>query len=264
MSIYGSYEEQPIIAELYDLVPAYTNRPDVEFYIHYCRLAKQRVLELGCGTGRILLPAAETGVDITGLDLSEYMLARCRWKLSMKPGSVKDRVQLFQGNIIDFNLEDRFDLAILPFRVFQHLIAIEDQMACLKNIHRHLSTGGRLVFDVFQVNFSFITDPRRKEECKLDEEVELTDGRIMWRTHCVPASHQAEQYNDIEIYYYVKETSGEIKRFEHTFPMRYFFRYEVEHLLARCGFRVVDLFGDFDRSALNDDSPEMIFVAEKD
>ncbi|MFQ5664209.1 MAG: hypothetical protein ACE5HL_10290 [Terriglobia bacterium] len=48
-----------------------------------------------------------------------------------------------------------------------------------------------------------------------------------------------------------------------TFPLRYFFRYEVEHLLARGGFKVVDLFGNFDRSPLRDDSPEMIFVAEK-
>jgi hypothetical protein len=47
------------------------------------------------------------------------------------------------------------------------------------------------------------------------------------------------------------------------FTVRYFFRYEVEHLLARCGFRVVEVFGDFDRSPLADASPEMIFVAEK-
>ncbi len=45
------------------------------------------------------------------------------------------------------------------------------------------------------------------------------------------------------------------------FPLRYFFRYEVEHLLARCGFRVEETFGDFDRSPLRDNSPEMILVA---
>jgi len=46
-------------------------------------------------------------------------------------------------------------------------------------------------------------------------------------------------------------------------PFRYFYRYEVEHLLSRCGFRVAELFGNFDKSPFSDDSPEMIFVAER-
>lgn len=47
------------------------------------------------------------------------------------------------------------------------------------------------------------------------------------------------------------------------FPFRYFFRHELEHLLARCGLKIVDLFGNYDKSPLMDDSPEMVFVAEK-
>ena len=76
------------------------------------------------------------------------------------------------------------------------------------------------------------------------------------------AFHRAEQRNDVEMIYHVTYGDGRTERLPFAFTFRYFFRYEVEHLLARCRFRVIELFGDFDRSLLRDDSPEMIFVAE--
>ena len=85
----------------------------------------------------------------------------------------------------------------------------------------------------------------------------------MRRTHRLKALHRAEQVNDVEMIFYVTYPDGHTERLVQAFPFRYFFRYEVEHLLARCGFRVVELLGGFDRSPLDDNSPEMIFVAEK-
>jgi hypothetical protein len=75
--------------------------------------------------------------------------------------------------------------------------------------------------------------------------------------------HPADQVNDVEMIYHLANTDGSTERIVQSFPFRYFFRYEMEHLLDRCGFKVVDLFGDFDRSPLADNSPDMIFVAEK-
>jgi hypothetical protein len=63
--------------------------------------------------------------------------------------------------------------------------------------------------------------------------------------------------------YYVSHPDGRIERLVQAFPFRYVFRYEMEHLLDLCGFKVVDLFGNFDKSAYSNDSPEMIFVAAK-
>ena len=77
----------------------------------------------------------------------------------------------------------------------------------------------------------------------------------------VTAFHRAGQRNDVEMIYNVMHQDGRQERLVMAFPLRYFFRYEVEHLLARCGFRVQEIFGDFDRSPLRDNSPEMIFVA---
>ena len=77
----------------------------------------------------------------------------------------------------------------------------------------------------------------------------------------VVAFHRDEQYNDLEIIRYISHPDGRTERTGWAFPMRYYFRFELEHLLELSGFRVISLFGDFDRSAYQSDSPEMIFVA---
>ncbi len=263
MSASGRYDDYAFIAELYDFVPGYANRRDLDFYLGFCRSAQGKILELGCGTGRVLIPAAAAGCSMVGLDFSQYMLARCGKKLQEQPREVQERVRLAQGDMTDFDLGETFGLVTIPFRPFQHLIPIDDQMACLRCIHNHLAEDGKLVFDLFQV------DPRKTYGPSFTEEeaedfpwIDLPDGRKLRRTHRIPAKHRARQYNDVELIFYVEHPDAKTERLVQAFPFRYFFRYEVEHLLARCGFRIAELFGDFDRSPLSDDSPEMIFVAE--
>jgi SAM-dependent methyltransferase len=262
MSNYGGYECHRFVAETYDLVPAYANRADTDFYLQYCKAAG-RVLELGCGTGRVLLPAARAGVRTTGIDLSEYMLDILRRKLADEEASVAERVNLIQGNVTEFDLKERFELVIIPFRVLQHLLTVEEQIDCLTRVHRHLTDDGLLVFDVFQVNFDYLLGPQVGEEREDVPEYGLPDGRLLRRTGRVAEVHRAEQYSDVELIHYLTDRNGHTERLVQAFPMRWFFPFEMEHLLTRCGLRVRDLFGDFDGSPLRDDSPEMIFVADK-
>ena len=263
MSASGRYDDYAFIAELYDFVPGYANRRDLEFYLGFCRAAPGKILELGCGTGRVLIPAAEAGCSMVGLDFSQYMLARCWKKLQEQPADVQERVKLVQGDMTDFDLGETFGLVTITFRPFQHLISIDDQMACLRCIHNHLAEDGKLVFDFFQVDPLKMYGPSFTEEEAEDFPwIDLPDGRKLKRTHRIPAKHRAQQYNDVELIFYVEHPDGKTERLMQAFPFRYFFRYEVEHLLARCGFRIAGLFGDFDKSPLSDDSPEMIFVAE--
>jgi SAM-dependent methyltransferase len=262
MSQFGGYEEHAFVAELYDLVPTYATRGDLQFYLDEGRAADGQVLELGCGTGRVLIPMAREGCTITGLDLSPYMLAKCRKKLQLEPPEVQGRVTLVQASMTDFDLGQQYALATIPFRPFQHLVSVQYQLDCLRCIHRHLQPGGRLVFDVFQVIPARINTPR-PEEVADTPELALPDGGQLRRTNRTVATHRTEQYNDVEMIFYLTDREGVTQRLVQGFPMRYFFRYEVEHLLARCGFKIVDLYGNFDRSPLGDMSPEMIFVAEK-
>jgi SAM-dependent methyltransferase len=259
----NAYDRAAFVAEYYDYLPPIAGRTDREFYSECARAAGDPVLELGCGTGRILLPLAMEGRRVTGLDLSEHMLARCRAKLEAQPAEVRQRVRLVRGDMTDFHLDEAFRLIIIPFRPFQHLLEVEQQQACLRCAHRHLAEGGKLVLDFFHTDPRRTHDPVFLQESSPHPEVALPDGRRILLRERTVAFHRAEQCNDVELIYYVTHPDGRTERLVFAFTVRYFFRYEVEHLLARCGFRVAALFGSLDRAPLTDASPEMIFVAEK-
>ncbi len=263
---YGGYDRQEFIADLYDAEYAdlgIRRGYDVGFYVECARGSGGRTLELGCGTGRVLVPTAVAGLEITGLDLSAYMLNKCREKLPAQAADVRRRVRLIQGNMVDFDLDETFSLVTIPFRPFQHIVACEEQKSCLRCINRHLAPGGRLVFDVFNPRLDRLYDLKYTAEAEDLPERQLRDGRRVRRTSRLAGFHRDLQYNDVELVYYVNYPDGHSERLVHAFPMRYFFRYELEHLIELCGFKLIDLFGDFDRSPFSADSPEMIFVAVK-
>jgi SAM-dependent methyltransferase len=263
MSMEGAALYDSFVADYYDYHPAVRSRRDVEFYVTAARAQKGPVLELGCGSGRILVPLARAGARVTGLDVSARMLARCRAKLEAEPAEVRQRARLVQGDMTAFELGEKFGLVIIPFRPFQHLTEIEQQMNCLKGVARHLGPGGQLILDFFQTDPRRIQDPAFLEEHSSGPDVTLPDGRVLKVSDRVVAFHRAEQRNDVEMYYDVTHPDGRTERHVFAFTVRYFFRYEVEHLLARCGLRVGEVFGNTDRSPLGEDSPDMIFVAEK-
>jgi SAM-dependent methyltransferase len=259
----SGYEDHEFVAQLYDASYDHMDRHDIEFYVDYSRKADGRTLELGCGTGRVLIPTAKAGCEITGLDFSNYMLEICRQKLVKLPREVQAHVNLIRADMTNFELDEQFALITIPFRPFQHLITTDEQKACLRCVWKHLRPDGLFVMDVYQTFVPRFVDPKYFLEIDIDPKVELPDGSILRRTGRVAAFHRVEQYNDCEIIHYVTHPDGREERFVHSFPMRYFFRYEMEHLLSLCGFKVKEFFGDFDRSAFKADSLEMIFVVEK-
>jgi len=249
------YDAASELPELYDHIPVYNSRPDIEFYVNLCREAGQ-AFECGCGTGRILIPAAQAGCRITGLDQSSGMLARCRAKTEALPPAVRERTTLFQTDMTRFHLGQAFPLAIAPFRPIQHLTAVADQLAFLRCVREHLAPGGRLVFDVFNPNLAMLAAPLSPDEVEDTPEQLLPCGRRMRRAFRITRKRPAEQVNDIEMIWYLDG-----RRTVQSFPFRYFFRFELEHLLALAGFEVTALYGDFDGSPFTDGSPEMIFTA---
>jgi SAM-dependent methyltransferase len=257
----GYYES--FVAEYYDHLPTVQGRQDLDFYLDFAMNEGGPILELGCGTGRILLPLAEAGHVVRGIDLSEQMLATCRRKLDALAPEVKERVRLIHGNMAGFNLSETFRLIIVPFRPFQHLLKVEEQLACLRAAHKHLEPGGKLILDLFQTDPRRMHDPEFLQERATYPEVSLPDGRRIRLAERTVAYHRAKQVNEVELIYYVSHPDGRTERLVMAFPIRYFFRYEVEHLLERCGLRVSALYGGFDRSPLRDDSPDMLFIAAR-
>jgi SAM-dependent methyltransferase len=252
------------IADYYDESPIVKGRTqDVVFYRDAAREYGDPILELGCGTGRITMALAEAGKRITGLDLSERMLERAVQKRATLRVEARERVHLIQGDMTQFDLGEKFRLIIIPFRPFQHLLEVSQQIACLDCVRKHLAPGGRLILDVFQTDAERMHDPIHQREIPVTE-YKTTDGRQVRISERVAAFHRAEQRNDVEMIFSVEHPDGRKERLVFAWPLRYFFRYEIAHLLARCGFRVRALYGNFNRSPLVDTSPEMIYVAQSE
>ena len=260
----GGYEDYAFVADLYDHVVPYRNRQDVAFFVEAAQKSGGPVLEMGCGTGRVLIPTAQAGVEIVGLDLSPHMLRVCRDRLLCEPKDVQLRVRLVEGDMRDFEISQAFTLATTPFRSFQHLTTVEDQISCLKCIHRHLVTGGKLILDLFNPSLEVLVVENLGQELGDEPEFMTPDGRQVSRRHKFVSKDRFSQINRVELIYYVTHPDGRKERLVHSFQMRYLFRFEAEHLLARCGFELEQVYADFDKSPYGSKYPgELILVARK-
>jgi len=244
------YDAIPDFGLLYDHVPIYAERKDVAFYIEEAKAARGPVLEIGCGTGRILLPIARAGCTITGIDSSPTMVARCRSKMT---GGLA--VTLRQADMRSFDLGMQFPLIIAPFRVVQHLTTIDDQLKFLATVLRHLEPQGRLIFDVFNPRFDMLVaaDGVEREDTA---EQRLPDGRTFRRSYRIARVRWVDQITESELIYYVDG-----KRYVQALEMRWYLAAELRHLLARAGLVVRAMYGDYARGPVVDGCPDLVVVA---
>jgi SAM-dependent methyltransferase len=255
------YDAIPDFGLLYDAVPAYGARTDAAFYAEEAAAAKGPILELGCGTGRVLLPIARAGGTITGIDSSSEMIVQLCAKVADEPDDVRARVTVKQASARHYDLKQQFGLIIAPFRVFQHMLTVDDQLAMLETVAHHLAPGGRFIFDVFNPKWTLMATDR-SAETEDTPEFELPDGRRMRRTARIRGVRWLDQVNDVELIYYVTPKGGSVpERYVQSFGMRWYMKAELEHLLSRAGLWCETVYGNFDRSPLRDDSPEQIWVA---
>lgn len=251
-------------AAIYDAI--YGDRDDAAFWrVIAASVAESGpILELGCGTGRVLLPLARAGFEITGLDLSAAMLERCRAALRSEPPKVRDRVRLVAADMTSFELGRRYATITCPFGGFQQLRTVDEQLACLARCRAHLLPQGRLVLDLPNPDpapSGYARDEASDGEATA-QLVDWTDGRrIRWWMTVTGYDH-AHQCSECTVTYEIVDADGATRRLSETLVLRYIFRYELEHLLVRAGFRVVALYGDYDGSAFGDGSPAMIAVAQ--
>jgi SAM-dependent methyltransferase len=249
-------------AVLYDHV-ATGVEGDVAFYVEEAMTSGSPVLELGCGTGRILVPVAENGVAIVGLDASADMLGIARAKLAACRADVRQRARLVRADMRDFELPERFRLVAIPYRAFLHNLDVEDQLRTLERAREHLTTDGRLILNMFDPSVRLLAAGRSSRPLHDDKEIRhpRTGNRVVVREDF--RYDLARQLVDGAFDYDELDAGGRVVRTTHApLTLRYVFRYEMEHLLARAGFRVEALFGDFQRERFRPGG-EQIWVARR-
>ena len=220
---------------------------DVEFYVGLAVETGPPVLELGCGTGRILIETARAGIASVGVDLSLPMLRQARHNLAV--AEVANRTSIVLADMRSFQLRSSFSLATIPYRAFQHLLTPADQCQALTSIHNHLAPGGLLALNIFEPTVLLAAFGWKGEEGAPKKDVEFIDPQTgreieVWYTRSYdPLAQLMIQ----EMSYRVEKSGADVSRIEENarLTLRYTYRYEMEHLLHLCGFKVKALYGDF-------------------
>ena len=251
-------------AEYYD--SAYTAKTDLvdqAFYVDLATRTGGPVLELGCGTGRITLPIAERGIDITGVDSSSSMLQVLHNKLDRSRADKHDNPLIVHGDMRDLSLGREFKLVIIPFRPLQHMYTVDDQLAALTTARDHLADDGLFAFDVFFPNFDKIYDRIGEEYLDLEWTIDDGTNRRVQRyfvKDSVDAFNQNfsgrfiyRTYQGLEL---LTEQTQHLKMSFYTYP-------HIQLLISAAKLDIVEQFGSFDRKPLRPDSREMIFILRR-
>jgi SAM-dependent methyltransferase len=238
--------------DLYDLMAP--RAPVLErFYVEMACERDGRVFDLACGSGRLTIPLAQAGLQVMGGDLSPEMLQRAR--RSAEAQSIE--LDLVQLDMRDFDLNGRtFDTIVVAMNSVLHLHSLDDFRSFFRSAARHLSQGGRLVFDAFMPSVAMLgCDPNKRQFV----------GRAIHGTLGNVTLEETIRYDPLTQISHVNwYWSTEVKRDFWTVPlqMRVIFPQEMPLLIAAGGLRLVERFGDFDRSPFVAGSPRQVCVCE--
>ena len=240
-------------------------RGDVAFYVEEARQAGAPVLDLACGTGRVLIPAAEAGLTVVGLDSATAMLAIAQEKIAKLPDATQQRIELVEGDMRSFALDQRFKLIMIPLRSFLHLMTPADQRQALGCIRDQLADDGRLVFNIFDPRLDMIAAHVGTLGHALQKDDEFTHpetGRrvVVWVSrHYDPAQQIIEEEHIFE----ELDVDGRVVAKTHvSLAGRWVYRYEMQHLLELSGFAVEALYGSYERGPFRHGG-EQIWVARR-
>jgi len=216
------------------------------------------LLELGCGTGRALVPLALAGHQVTGVDSSPAMLRRARTKA--EEAGVSQQIRLIEGDFSQVELGGPYRFAFTLMNTFLHLPDIGAQIAALRRWRSALAPKGLLLIDVFNPDVGQLA----AMDGRLEWEQTWTNGStgeqvMKFLTRVVEPAAQVMAVNHI---YEVIAADGTVRRTVGSFNLRYIWRFEAELLLDKAGFGVESVFGDWDMSPYSSDSERMIIVAQ--
>lgn len=245
-------------AEFYDILHA--GLDDVDAYVEYASRFGPRVLELGCGTGRILIPLACAGFTVTGVDSSGDMIAICRERLGYEPEDVQARVTVIQQDARDLHLQERFDLIIAPCNFLNYFTAPGDVEKVLARIREHLAPEGPFLLDngVPDMEHMRSVDGTTRE---FEFEHPLTGTTITYRITTRYDFQSQREFTHLEL---VEEDILPLRFAEADETLAYYLPSQVRAMLSAAGFEIVG-----ERGSLTEDVPvsegggEMVFFCKR-
>jgi SAM-dependent methyltransferase len=243
---------------------------DIGFYQHLLRrLRPSRVLDLGCGSGRVTLPlahvAAEHDIDIVGVDVEEHMLARAREKCADLDDRIQRRLTLTLGDMRTWQSKEPFDLVLITCSSIAHLLSLDDRLAVWRRAFEHLRPGGHFVVDVTMPDLrvlaeSLQTPPRALLEVDTDATDPQTGRRLVrYKTTSFDAFEQRATIK----FFYDRFDGDDHDRYLSEFESHVYFPDELRLLFVHGGFTVEAVWGDYSFRRARSWSREIVMVGRR-
>jgi len=235
------------LADLYDL--EYPHDYDVPFWLALAKREGGPIVEWGAGTGRIAVPLAGAGFDVTGVEVSERMIERGREK--------SEAVEWVIGDMRSAKLGRRYGLAVCAFNSFLCLPSVDDALVFLRNAREHLEPGGLLGIEVSAFSSEELVDPPGCPELRHDFTRELPQGKL--DRFSVSRYDAASQLLRMRLFYELYGASGELEeRRAHDLTIRVTGRDELGLMLRLAGFEVEAVYGGFEGEPFTAGSDHLI------
>jgi SAM-dependent methyltransferase len=242
--------EYDSLADLYDL--EYAHDYDLTFWLALAEREGGPMVEWGAGTGRIAIPLAEAGYDVTGVEVSEEMVERGRTK--------SKSVEWVRGDMRGVKLGRRYGLAVCAFNSFLCLLSVDDALDFLRNVREHLEPGGLLGIEVSAFSPEELVDPPGGPQLRHDFTRELPRGRL--ERFSVSRYDAASQLLQMRLFYELYGAAGELEsRRAHELTVAVVSRRELELMLRLAGFEVEAVYGGFEGEPFAAASEHLILLA---
>ena len=228
---------------------------DVDVIVGFAARFGGPVLELACGSGRLLAPLARAGFTVTGVDSSPAMLERARQRLA----GAGLQARLVEQRMEALDLGDRYRTIVLGLDSFGLLVRRDEQLAALGGARRHATHDGRLILDVANGNLRGAAEPPEE----LLHDLTLPDsetGRPITK-FILRRPRPAEQVDELMFFYDEQDERGYLKRSTVELRLRWFTRFELELLLESAGWRIEEVYGGYDLADFGPDSERLLVVA---
>lgn len=200
-----------------------------------------RILELGCGSGRVTVPLLRDGHHVVALDASAPMLRRLDERLTHAGAAARARCRAVSGDLRTFSVGGRFPLVIAAFNVVEHLYTRVELAACLRRVAAHLAPGGRFAFDVQVPDPAWLARDPRRRWARTRFTHPRTGAKLVYSTSS--SYDPISQIAMIRLHYERADGVGPTRTVH--LSQRKFFPAELEALVSSAGFDVVERYGDF-------------------
>ncbi|HTD80320.1 MAG TPA: class I SAM-dependent methyltransferase [Chloroflexota bacterium] len=228
---------------------------DVDVHVAFARRFGGPVLELACGSGRLLAPLAAAGFNVTGVDSSPAMLERARQRLAA--GGLQ--AHLVEQRIEALKLDAQYRTIIVGLDSFGLLVRREDQLGALRGARQHATHDGRLILDLANGNLRGASEP--PEEMLHDLTMpDPETGRPITK-FILRRPRPADQLDELMFFYDEQDERGYLKRSMVELRLRWFTRFELELLLQAAGWQIDELYGGYDLADFGPDSERLLIVA---